>query len=399
MTTHLEPATSTCAAPAGSGDAPAPARSCMGIVDEAARLERAGLSVIHLEKGELDIDTPQLITELAIEALRKQRTRYSHSTGLTELRQAICDHMGRQYGVDVDISQVIVNSGSSPAMLELFLALLEPGDEVILPDPGYPAYPSFVEAARGKVVRANAAENGFAHTAELAARQITAATKAVVTNFPANPTGCVAGPDELRAFAELGPLIVADEVYHGLEYDGLRSHSILEYTDQAVVVGSFSKGYAMTGWRLGYLIVPRWLAPKITRMHENLFVGTSTFAQWAAVGAIEQAPAMWKIIREELLRRREALMAGLPGAGLEPVYQPRGGFYVFIRRPEGPGTSADFAADLLTRSQVAITPGSEFGPGSENCFRISLSAPADQVGEGLRRLARYLDSSHANGKE
>jgi (5-formylfuran-3-yl)methyl phosphate transaminase len=363
----------------------------MGIVDEAARLERAGLPVVHLEKGELDIDTPDLIKDLAIAALRANKTRYSHSTGLPELRQAICDHYARHYGVSVAPSQVIVNSGSSPAMLELFLGLIEPGDEVIVPDPGYPAYPSFVEAARGRVVRACAAQSGFVHTPELAAAHITPATKAIIINFPSNPVGAMAGPAELRAFAELGPVIVSDEAYHGLSFDGEPPHSILEFTDQAVVVGTFSKGYAMTGWRLGYLIVPQWLAPKLTRMHEYLFVGTNTFVQWAAVGALENAETVRGLVTDELRRRHGVLLAGMAQMGLQPVAVPKGGFYVFAYQPPGTGTSADFAAEVLEKTHVAITPGSEFGPGSEGCFRFSLSAPADQITAGLGRLAGFLD--------
>lgn len=375
----------------------APARSCMGIVDEAARLERSGLSVIHLEKGELDLDTPDMVKDLAIEALRANRTRYSHSTGLPELRRAICDYYARRYGVDVDPAQVIVNSGSSAAMLELFLALLEPGDEVIVPDPGYPAYPSLVQAARGRVVRAPSAAAGFAYTAELAGAHRSAATKAIIINFPSNPVGDVAGPAELRAFAELGPLIVADEVYHGLALDGAPPHSILEFTTDAVAVGSFSKSFAMTGWRLGYIIVPRWLVPAVTRLHENVFVGTNTFVQWAAIGALEQAEMIQGLIRGELGRRHECLTAGLPRIGLRPVRMPRGGFYVFTRQPAGTGASAQFAAELLDRTHVAITPGSEFGPGSEGCVRFSLSASVEQITEGLDRLAGFLRDGGGRG--
>jgi (5-formylfuran-3-yl)methyl phosphate transaminase len=390
-------------APAQSCGAPAPAqacgspqpagRSCMGIVDEAARLERSGYPVVHLEKGELDLDTPEAVKEAAIEALRANRTRYSHSTGLPEFRQAICRYYGETYGVDVDPARVIVNAGSSSSILELFLALLEPGDEVILPDPGYPAYPSFVEAARGRVVRAGSAESGFLHTAQLCERHLTPATKAVLINFPSNPVGAVATPDELRAFGELGPLVVADEVYHGLEFDGVRSRSILEFTDNAVAIGSFSKAFAMTGWRLGYAIVPEWLRARMTRLHEYLFVGTNTFAQWGAVVALDQAASIQRQLREELQRRLDCLLGALPACGLEPVYQPRGGFYVLVRQPEGTGTSGAFAAELLDRTHVALTPGSEFGPSSAGCIRFSLSAPSDQIINGLQRIAGFLGGS------
>jgi (5-formylfuran-3-yl)methyl phosphate transaminase len=183
---------------------------------------------------------------------------------------------------------------------------------------------------------------------------------------------------------------VADEVYHGLAFDEPRSHTILEYTDNAISIGSFSKAFAMTGWRLGYAIVPEWLRARLTRMHEYLFVGTNTFAQWGAIVALEQAAAIQRQIREELRRRQECLLGALGRCGLEPVYHPRGGFYVLVRQPAGTGSSAEFAAELLDRTHVALTPGSEFGPSSEGCVRFSLSAPSDQIVAGLDRIAEFL---------
>ena len=371
------------------GEAPQ-ARTCMGIVDEAGRLERAGHPVVHLEKGELDLDTPEVVKEALITALRANRTRYSHSSGLPEFRQAVVDHYARTYGVTLDPGRVVVNSGSSAAMLELFLALLEPGDEVVLPDPGYPAYRPLVEAARGRAVMADATGLGMVHTAEVARPYVTPATKAVLINFPSNPVGAVAGPEQLAAFAELGPLVVADEVYHGLAFSGERPHSILEFTDEAVSIGSFSKSYAMTGWRLGYVIVPPWLQSRLVRMHQSLFVGTNTFVQWAAIAALEHAAEIQATIRDELRVRQQRLLAGLARTGIAPAYPSAGGFYQYVHQPAGTGGSAAFAAELLDRTHVALTPGSEFGPSGEGYLRFSLSAPGDQIDEGLGRIARFL---------
>lgn len=375
------------------------ARSCMGIVDEAGRLERAGLPVIHLEKGEVDLDTPDVVKDAAIAALRENRTRYSHSSGLPELREAISAHYARVYGVEVDPGRIVVNAGSSAAMLELFLAILEPGDEVVIPDPCYPAYPSFVEAARGRVVRAPSNRHGFLHTAELAAKHITPATRAMFLNFPSNPVGSVAGAAELRAFADLDRLIVSDEVYHGLSFDEDRPHSILEFTDNAVVIGSFSKAYLMTGWRLGYAIVPEWLRARLTRMHSYLFVGTNTFAQWAAIAALANAETIQRELREELRRRHDSLLGALPRAGLQPVYPARAGFYVLTTQPAHTGSSAAFAAKVLDATHVAITPGSEFGPAAEGCVRFSLSSPASRIVEGLDRIADFLGGDRAGPPE
>lgn len=362
----------------------------MGIVDEAGRLERAGHPVIHLEKGELGINTSPAVKQAAIDALLADRTHYSHSSGLPELRTAISDYYAKRYGVSVDPSRIVVNSGSSAAMVELFLALLDPGDEVVLPDPGYPAYPSFVTAARGVPIMAGSAGNGFRHTADLARLHLSTRTKAILINFPSNPIGALAGPSELREFAELGPLVVADEVYHGLETSGEHSPSILQVTDNAVVVGSFSKSYAMTGWRLGYLVLPPDLAARITRLHSDLFVGSNTFIQWAAITALAKVEEIQRHLREELDRRRTSLLGQLPRLGLDLAHPPDGGFYVFTRQPEDTGSSAVFAATLLERTHVAITPGSVFGPSGEGNIRFSLSAPADQISTAMDRIERFL---------
>lgn len=362
----------------------------MGIVDEAARLERAGYPVIHLEKGELNLDTPASVKQAAIDALLANKTRYSHSSGLPELRQAVSDYYASRHGLHIDPRRVVVNAGSSASLVEIFLALLSPGDEVVLPDPGYPAYPRFVTVARGIPVYAGSAVTGYRHTAELVRAHLTSRTRAVMINFPSNPTGAVASADELAAFTELGPLVVADEVYHGLEADSCHSRSILEFTDHAVVVGSFSKAYAMTGWRLGYLIVPEQMVSTVTRMHEDLFVGTNTFAQWAAIVALADAATIQRQIREELNERRECLLAELHRLGLQLAHQPCGAFYVFVRQWAGTGNSAQLAAELLRHTHVAITPGSVFGPSGEGNIRFSLSAPADQIAAAMRRIREFM---------
>lgn len=364
--------------------------TCMGIVDEAFRLERTGKPVIHLEKGELDLDTPEVVKEAAIRAVRDNRTRYSDSNGVPEFRRAVADYYERTYGVSVAPSRVIVNSGSSPAMLELFLALLEPGDEVVLPNPGYPAYPSFVEAARGRVAWAGTRAHGFAYTADAVRPLLSPRTRAVLINFPSNPVGVSAKPDALRAFSELGRMVVSDEVYHGLDFDGERPHTILEFTDDAVVVGSFSKGYAMTGWRLGYLIVPERLVERLVRQHQYVFVGTNTFVQWAAITALEHADAIKAQIRTELRARRDHALAGLPRLGFEVTYVPKGGFYLFARLPDTSRPSAAFAADLLSQAHIATTPGTEFGSDGEGYIRFSMSSPINLIDEAMTRLSVWL---------
>jgi aspartate/methionine/tyrosine aminotransferase len=363
----------------------------MGVVDEALRLERLGNSVIHLEKGELEFSTPAVIKERVIQAIRENQTYYSTSTGLIELRRAICDHYARVYGVAVDPSRVLINSGSSPAMLELFLGILSPGDEVLIPNPGYPAYPHLVEAARGRPVWVGTERSGFAYSAQLARPYLSAKTKAVLLNFPSNPVGALADASMLQGFAELGPLVVSDEVYHGLAFDEVRSRTILEFTDNAVVVGSFSKAFAMTGWRLGYLIVPASLVDTMVRLQQYLFVSPNTFVQWAAITALENAAAIAQQLRDELRERHASILGPLRQLGFEVPCVPRGGFYVFARLPEGCGSSASFADELLTQKHVATTPGTEFGSDGEGYVRFSMSAPSEQIREAMERIAAFLD--------
>jgi aspartate/methionine/tyrosine aminotransferase len=367
-----------------------PASTCIGVMDEAFRLEREGKRVIHLEKGELDIDTPEVVKERVVQAIRENRTRYADSSGLPELRQAICDHFARVYSVAIDPAQVIVNSGSSPAMVELFLGILDPGDEVILPNPSYPAYAHIVEAARGRVEWVGTQRRAFAYTADLARPHLSPRTKAVMINFPANPTGAVATQEAMGAFAELGPTVVSDEVFHGLAFTDGRPHTIREFTDDAVVVGSFSKAFAMTGWRLGYLVVPSRLVDRLLPLHQYFFVCPNTFVQWAAIAALEHADDIQRQLREELRRRRDTLLRGLRELGFEVPCTPEGGFCVFARPPAGGRDPATFATDLLREAHVAITPGAEFGSDGAGHVRFSLSAPSDLIQEAVQRLAAFL---------
>jgi (5-formylfuran-3-yl)methyl phosphate transaminase len=363
----------------------------MGIVDEALRLERLGRPVIHLEKGELEMPTPAVIKDRVIQAVRENQTHYSTSNGLIELRQAICEHYARVYQVAVEPSRVIINSGSSPAMLELFLGILQPGDEVLIPNPGYPAYPHLVTAARGRPVWVGTERSGFAYSAELARPYLSAKTKAVLLNFPSNPAGALADASTLQGFAELGPLVVSDEVYHGLAFDGIRPRTILEHTDNAVVVGSFSKAFAMTGWRLGYLIVPPALVDTMVRLQQYLFVSPNTFVQWAAITALANAEVIARQLRDELRERHAAILGPLQELGFEVPCVPRGGFYLFARLPPGSGSAAQFASGLLRQRYVAVTPGGEFGSDGEGYVRCSMSAPAGQIHEAIERIAAFLD--------
>ena len=299
------------------------------VFQRAEQLEAQGADVIHLEYGEPDFDTPSVVREAAEKALKDGRARYVNTQGLVPLREAIAEHYRTRYGVTFARSGP-VTAGTSPAMLILFLTLLERGDEVVLSDPHYACYPKFVKYAEAVPRYVPVAEDdAFQFRPEAVAAALTPATKAILINSPANPTGTVLGPDRMAALARLGPWIVSDEIYHGLTYEG-PEHSILEFTDRAFVLNGFSKLYAMTGWRLGYVITPPEFMRPLRAAHGNFFISTNEFVQWAALAALREAGAEAARFRRIFDERRRAMVTGLRRIGLgvgapptECVLRPR----------------------------------------------------------------------------
>jgi aspartate/methionine/tyrosine aminotransferase len=242
----------------------------MDVLEKAHSMEREGVHIIHLEIGEPDFDTPACIKDAAIRALNAGHTHYTHSLGLVELREAVCRHYHERYSVVIQPDQVIVTSGTSPAMLMLFSALLDPGDKVIVSDPHYACYPNFIRFAGGEPITIPVYEDdGFQYRPEAIRERLDDTTKAVFINSPSNPTGNILSHERMQVIAGLAPYVISDEIYHGLVYEG-EEHSILEYTDRAFVLNGFSKVYAMTGWRLGYLIAPMPFIRAIQKVHQNL---------------------------------------------------------------------------------------------------------------------------------
>lgn len=364
--------------------------TCVGMMDDAHALERAGHDVIHLEKGEPDFPTPDIVVDAAIDALRAGKTFYTDSSGLPELREAICEHLLRTDGVEVPPSRVIINSGSSPALLTTFLTICQPGDEILLPDPTYPSYRRLIELAGATPVSVPTSQHGFRFTAEIAAHYVTPATRAILINFPSNPVGATATLDQLEAFAALGPLVISDEVYRGLSYTGRPDPSILQVQPNAVMLNSFSKAYTMTGWRLGYTVVPPDLLPRVKLIQQDGFVCANAFVQWAAIAAVRNAEHIVEGPRTEFARRRDTLLRGLARLGFDVPHPPLGAFYVFARLPEGHDDAFGFAADLLRSAHVAVTPGPEFGREGEGFVRFSYSTPVERIEEGLSRIESYL---------
>lgn len=362
----------------------------MDILERAKELERRGEHIIHLEIGEPDFPTPEVIKEAAIRALRSGETQYTHSQGLIELREALCRHYLEKYGVRLSPEQFIVTSGTSPAMVLIFAGLLNPGDEVLLTDPHYACYPNFlrlVDAVPCYV--AVREEDGFQFRPEELAPRLGPRTKAIIINSPANPTGTLLPPERLAKLADLGPYIVSDEIYHGLVYEG-KEHSILEFTDRAFVINGFSKLYAMTGWRLGYLIAPREFIRPLQKLMQNFFISANSFVQRAGIAALTRAGPDIARMRAVYDERRRFLLAGLEKLGFRIKVPPTGAFYVFVNARHLSSDSYALAFDILEKAKVGVTPGIDFGAGGEGFLRFSYANSRENLAEALRRLEDYL---------
>ena len=362
----------------------------MDILERAKELERRGENVIHLEIGEPDFPTPEVVKEAAYRAMAAGETQYTHSQGLIELRETLCRHYLEKYGVNLTPEQFIITSGTSPAMVLIFAGLLDPGDEVLLTDPHYACYPNFLLLvdAVPKYVPVKE-EEGFQFTPEDLASYLNPRTKAMIINSPANPTGTLLPPERMAKLAELGPYIVSDEIYHGLVYEG-KEHSILEYTDKAFVINGFSKLYAMTGWRLGYLISPPEFVRPLQKLMQNFFISANPFVQRAGIAALTQAGPDIARMRAIYDKRRRFLLAGLEKLGFRIKVPPTGAFYVFVNARHLAPDSYALAFDILEKARVGVTPGIDFGQGGEGFLRFSYANSLENLGEALRRLERYL---------
>ena len=361
------------------------------IFERAKQMERAGEHVIHLEVGEPDFDTPPCVCEAAKVALGQGHTHYTPSMGDADLREALAAHYKKRYSVEVDPEQVLVFSGTSPAMMLLFSALLNPGDEVILPNPCYACYDSSVRFAGGVVNYVDTEEaDGFQYRPEEVAKRINPRTKAIMINSPCNPTGIVFDPARLESMAKLGTLIISDEIYHGLTYDNAPEHSILEYTNNAVVIGGFSKYYAMTGWRLGYLIVPKNMVRGLQLLMQNFFISPNAFVQRAGIAALRHAAPEADKMRDIYNERRKMLLTGLKDLGFNIPVEPKGAFYALVNARHLDTDSLRLAFDILEKAKVGVAPGIDFGTQSEGFLRFSYASSFENIQEALRRLKVYI---------
>lgn len=362
----------------------------MEVLERANELQRQGIDVIHLEVGEPDFDVPQCVNDATVGALEKSQTHYTHSLGDFDLRQAIADFHHKEYGVNVDPNCIVVTSGSSPAILLALMALCEVGGEVIVSNPGYACYSNFILACNGVPVEVSLkAETGFQFDVEAVRRAITPKTRAIFINSPMNPTGTLLSEEVLSQMASLGVPILSDEIYHGLVYNG-KAHSILEYTNQAFVLNGFSKRFAMTGLRLGYVIAPQQYMRSLQILQQNLFICAPTLAQQAGISAMQNADSDVEIMRNTYNERRLYMIARLRDMGFTIHTEPQGAFYIFADARRFTSDSYKFAFDILEKAHVGVTPGTDFGTNGEGFIRFSYANSLENIKKGLDRLQKYL---------
>jgi aspartate/methionine/tyrosine aminotransferase len=358
---------------------------------------QGGEPMIYLYIGEPDFTAAPAVQAAAQACLDSGLTQYTHATGLPALRQRIAAWYGTRFGIDVDPGRIVVTAGASAALQLITTALFEPGDEVLMPDPCYPCNRHFV-AATGATARLLPAspEARFQLDAASVAAHWTPATRGVLLASPSNPTGTSIAPQEMAAIAEVvrarGGVTLVDEIYLGLSYEEQFGHSALALGDDIISINSFSKYFGMTGWRLGWLVLPPALLPALERLAQNLYICASSLAQRAALACFEPASlAEYERRRAEMRERRDYVVGALEALGLPVPVVPDGAFYVWFDCSRYSSDSWQFCMDMMQRAHVALTPGRDFGPALASRFvRLSFASAMPQLRAAMARLRREL---------
>jgi aspartate/methionine/tyrosine aminotransferase len=370
----------------------------MELMARAQALEAEGRSIIHLEVGEPDFATADPILEAAQRFLSGGHVHYTAALGLPQLREAISGFYQMRYGLDISPERIVVTAGASGALLLALGVLVNPGDEWLLPDPGYPCNRHFVRLLEGIPVSLPvAAGSNYQPTVEQLTRSWTAMTRGLLVASPANPTGTLIDPDTMATLANAvtvrGGTLLVDEIYHGLTYD-VDAASALAISDDIFVINSFSKYFGMTGWRLGWLVAPQRYVREIEKLAQNLYIAPSTVAQHAALAAFgPETTTILESRRGEFCLRRDLLVPGLRSLGFGISTEPQGAFYVYADSAALAEDSFELAEQLLTKAGVAATPGLDFGSNApKSHMRFAYTIDRSQIEEGLARMAKFLDS-------
>ena len=362
----------------------------------AAELEAAGRNIVHMEIGEPDFLSPKPVCEAGMRVIETGRLFYTPALGLPVLRETIARFYRTRYGVEVSPSRIIITSGASGALLLAIAVLIDNGDEVLMADPGYPCNRNFVRMMGGVADEiAVGADSGYQLTPELVAQRWTPRTRAVMVASPSNPTGTLMADAALKEIAAIaaarGGVMIVDEIYHGLVYEGDYS-TALKFSDQVFVINSFSKYFNMTGWRLGWMVVPEGYLRAFEKLSQNIYLSSPTPSQHAAVAAFEpETIAILEARRAEFKARRDYLLPALRELGFRIPVVPQGAFYIYADCSALCDDSFAFARDLLESAGVAITPGADFGANAaDKHVRFAYTNAVPVLAEGVRRIAAYL---------
>ncbi|HDK36582.1 MAG TPA: pyridoxal phosphate-dependent aminotransferase [Bacteroidetes bacterium] len=364
----------------------------MDVLDRANELERRGHPMVHLEVGEPDFKTPRKILEAGQKALAEGKTHYTPSLGIYPLREAISEWYRKKYRVTVSPERIIVTMGTSPGLLLILSTLLNPGDEIILTNPGYACYANFIRFLEGVPVFVKVREeDGFQCRTAYIRAKITERTRAILINSPSNPTGHLLPPEEMAEISRLRLPVISDEIYHGLVY-GEKAHSFLELSQDAFVLNGFSKYFAMTGWRLGYIIVPDEYVRPIQKLQQNFFISSNTVAQYAGIVALNEEHPELEEMKQKYNKRRKYMIQRLREMGFGIAVEPTGAFYVFANAGKFTDDSLKFSFELLENAHVAVAPGIDFGSNGEGYMRFSYANSLEAIENGMNRLEAYLKS-------
>ena len=368
------------------------------VLAKANKLEAAGREIVHFEIGQPDFDTFPNVSVAGIRAITEGKTRYTSPSGMPSLQQVIADDCGQRRGIHIDPAEVVVGPGAKPALFFPTLALIEPGDEVIYPNPGFPTYEAMIVVAGGVPVPVPLLEeNNFSFDLDVFDQKVSSRTRMIIINSPSNPTGGVMPMADLEHIAqkaiEFDCWVMSDEIYARIVYDGLSVPSITSIPgmqERSIIVDGFSKTYAMTGWRLGYGIMPRELADKVGLLLTHSIGSTAQFTQFAGVEALLGKQGQVDVIVAEYQRRRDLIVAGLNNMPGVRCQSPQGAFYVFPNI-KGTGMSSNECANLiLDKAGVALLPGSSFGEYGEGYLRLSYANSIENIEKGLEKIQAVL---------
>jgi len=368
----------------------------MDLLAHAKALEAKGRSIVHMEIGEPDFSTAEPIMAAGQKALEEQKTHYTPALGLPELRQAIANYYQKQFSVEIAAERIAVTPGASGALHLALAVLVNPGEQVLMADPGYPCNRHFVRLLEGESLSVPVdVQTGFQLTPELIEQNWSEKTIAAMVASPSNPTGTMISRDNMQKMTSIvdsknGTMLV-DEIYQGLTYES-ENFTALELTQDAFVINSFSKYFGMTGWRLGWMVVPENYIEAVDRLAQNIFLAPPTLSQHAALAAFsDESLALLNNRRDEFRKRRDYLMPALQSLGFEITAQPQGAFYLYANCSKFCSDSYKFVYQLLEEAGVAVTPGIDFGAHmAEQYVRFAYTRPIEVLEEGVNRLSNFL---------